>query len=112
MRKLIATLGAGLIGLIVASHAVADLPGQWRTEFDSPVGLQKYLYTFQSGPDGKLSGKASADIGGRTRESELKEIKVNGDAISFVELTSFQGTELRIEYTGKLTANDMKLTRK
>jgi enterochelin esterase-like enzyme len=73
--------------------------------------LQKYVYSFESA-DGRLTGKATGDIGGRTRQSELKDIKLTGDAISFVELTSFQGNDLRIEYTGKLADNEMKLTRK
>jgi enterochelin esterase-like enzyme len=101
----------GVIGLLTSVSQGADIAGQWRAEFDSPVGLQKYLYTFESA-DGKLTGKATADIGGRTRQSELKDIKLTGDAISFVELTSFQGDDLRIEYTGKLADNEMKLTRK
>jgi enterochelin esterase-like enzyme len=101
----------GMIGLLAFGSHAADIAGQWRSEFDSPVGFQKYLYTFESA-DGRLTGKATADIGGRTRESELKDIKLTGDAISLVELTSFQGNDLRIEYTGKLVDNEMKLTRK
>jgi hypothetical protein len=101
----------GVIGLLACASHAADVVGQWRSEFDSPVGLQKYLYTFESA-DGKLTGKATSDIGGRSRQSELKDIKLTGDVISFVELTSFQGNDLRIEYTGKLANNEMKLTRK
>src|ERR1035441_8068731 len=111
MTKTGMVLLGSVIGLVAFGSHAADIAGQWRTEFDSPVGLQKYLYTFES-TDGRLTGKATADIGGRTRQSELKDIKLTGDAISFVELTSFQGNDLRIEYTGKLADNEMKLTRK
>ncbi len=111
MTKTSMILLCGVLALLASASHAADLAGQWRAEFDSPVGLQKYLYTFES-TDGKLTGKATSDIGGRTRQSELKEIKLTGDAISFVELASFQGNDLRIEYTGKVADNEMKLTRK
>ena len=111
MTKTGMVLLGSVIGLVAFGSQAADIAGQWRTEFDSPVGLQKYLYTFESA-DGRLTGKASGDIGGRSRQSELKDIKLTGDAISFIELTSFQGNDLRIEYTGKLADNEMKLTRK
>jgi len=101
----------GLIGLLaVASHA-ADLPGQWRAEFDTQIGLQKYLYTFQM-TDGKLTGKASAEVGGQKREVELKDLKLTGDTLSFAETFKFQENEVRIEYTGKVGENEIKLTRK
>jgi len=113
MRKLKTIFTISLLGLFGPYVAnAADLAGQWRTEFDSPVGLQKYLYTFEAATDGNLTGNAIADIGGRSRQSTLKDIKLTGDAVSFVELTSFQGNELRIEYTGKLADNEMRLTRK
>jgi enterochelin esterase-like enzyme len=111
MTKTGMVLLGSVIGLVAFGSQATDIAGQWRTEFDSPVGLQKYLYTFES-TDGRLAGKAIGDIGGQTRQSELKDIKLTGDTISFVELTSFQGNDLRIEYTGKLADNEMKLTRK
>ena len=38
----------GVIGLLTSVSQGADIAGQWCAEFDSPVGLQKYLYTFES----------------------------------------------------------------
>jgi enterochelin esterase-like enzyme len=100
------------MGLLAALAAnAADLSGQWRGEFDSPIGLQKYVYTFQV-IDGKITGKANSEIGDRKRETDLKDIKTTGDNISFVEPLSFQGNEINIEYTGKLAENEIKFTRK
>ena len=42
---------------------------------------------------------------------ELKEGKVDGDKVSFVEMLDFQGNEIRITYTGTISGNEMKLTR-
>jgi len=96
--------------LAVATHA-ADIPGQWRAEFDTQIGLQKYLYTFQL-TDGKLTGKASVEVGGQKREVELKDLKLTGDTLTFAEGFKFQDNEVRIDYTGKVGENEIKLTRK
>ena len=82
----------------------ADVTGTWKSEFDSQIGNQKYTFTFKQ--DGtNLTGKASAEIGDQKHEAELKEGKVVGGAISFVEMLNFQDNEVRITYTGKLATN-------
>src|SRR5688572_25461257 len=82
----------------------ADVTGTWKSDFDSQIGHQYYTFTFKQ--DGaKLTGKANSEAGDRKREAELKEGKVDGDAISFVEMLNFQDNEIRIAYTGKLSAN-------
>ena len=103
-------IGSLITLLAVATHA-ADLPGQWRAEFDTQIGLQKYLYTFQL-TDGKLTGKASVEVGGQKREVELKDPKLTGDTLTFAETFKFQDNEVRIDYTGKVGENEIKLTRK
>src|ERR1039457_3976676 len=95
-----------LLALIVLPLSVfaADVTGTWKSEFDSQIGLQKYTFTFKQ--DGvNLTGKASSEAGERKREAELKEGKVEGDAVSFVEMLNFQDNEIRITYTGKLSAD-------
>jgi len=86
------------------SLLAADVTGTWTSEFDSQIGNQKYTYTFKQ--DGtNLTGKASSEINDQKRETELKEGKVDGDTITFVELMNFQDNDVRITYTGKLTTN-------
>jgi alpha-N-arabinofuranosidase len=90
----------------------ADVTDTWKSDFDSQIGHQYYTFTFKQ--DGmKLTGKANSEAGDRKRETVLKEGKVDGDAISFVEMLNFQGNEIRITYTGKLSANgnEIKFTR-
>ena len=84
-----------MIGLLALSARSADVAGQWRAEFESPRGLQKYLFKFQTDGD-KLTGKAISEVGERKREAELKEGAIQGDTLSFVEILSFQGNEVRI----------------
>ena len=60
-----------------------------------------------------MTGKAKSEAGERKREAELKEGKVDGDTISFVEMLSIQDREIRITYAGKLSTdgNEIKFTR-
>jgi enterochelin esterase-like enzyme len=109
MKKLIVLLTLAAWPLFVLA---ADVTGNWKSEFDSQIGLQKYTFTFKQ--DGAmLTGKANSEAGDRKREAKLKEGKVDGDAISFVEMFSFQDNEIRITYTGKLSGNgnEIKFTR-
>ncbi|MEX0938811.1 MAG: alpha/beta hydrolase-fold protein [Pirellulales bacterium] len=87
-----------------------EISGTWKAEFDTQRGLQKYTFTFTQ--DGaRLTGKASVEVDGETRDVELKELKVEGDTMSFVEVLDLQGNELRITYTGKLSSDDITFTR-
>jgi enterochelin esterase-like enzyme len=95
-----------------AKPKAADFTGTWKSDFDSQIGHQYYTFTFQQ--DGtKLTGKANSEVGDRKREAELKEGKVDGDAISFIETLSFGDREISIIYTGKLSAdgNEIRFTR-
>jgi enterochelin esterase-like enzyme len=105
------TLLCGLIGLVATTIHAVDVTGTWKGEFDSQIGLQKYTYNLKQ--DGtNVTGKASSEIGEQKREAELKEGKIAGDTVSFVEMLNFQGNEIRIFYTGKIdTNNEIAFTR-
>ncbi len=98
---------------LAASHCsvwAGDVTGTWKAQFDSQIGEQKYTFTFkQEGTN--LTGKANSEVNGEKRETELKEGKVDGDVVSFIEMLNFQGNDLRIAYTGKISTNEIKLTR-
>ena len=85
---------AGIVLLCALSAHAGDVTGKWTAEFDTQVGPQKY--TFELKADGaKLTGKASFERMGQKGEAELKDGKVTGDDISFVEMIDFQGTPHR-----------------
>jgi len=104
MKFLLATLLA-LLTIIPAFGA--DVTGTWTASFETQVGTQNYTYTFKV-EGNMLTGKAKSQNG----ESEIKEGKVNGDEISFVENLTFQDMPLRIEYKGKISGDEIKFTRK
>lgn len=91
--------------------APADkISGIWRADFDTQIGLKKYTFTFkQSGES--LTGSAVVEVDGQTSDVELKELKLDGDTLSFVEMLPIQDNEVRITFTGKLSGNEIAFTR-
>ncbi len=100
-----------ILGLIAISGADADVTGAWTAEFDTMAGVQKYTFTLQQEGD-KITGKANSDIAGERHEVQLQDGKLQADAIAFVEVFEFQGNEIRIEYQGKVSGDEIQFTRK
>jgi len=93
--------------LLFSSARAADVSGTWTAEFDTQVGKQNYTYVLKVSGS-QLTGKAKSANG----ETELKDGKVEGDAVTFVEMLNFQGMELKVTYTGKVvSADEIKFTR-
>lgn len=107
MHLLIMALSGWLAGAAVRA---ADISGQWRAEFDTQIGPQKYLFTFQV-KEAQVIGQAAAEVEDRKREVEFKDVKLAGDTLTFVEDYKFQDNEVRISYTGKVANSEIKFTR-
>jgi hypothetical protein len=101
---------AALTPALLSLASAADVAGRWKAEFDTQIGLQKYVYEFKADGD-TITGKATFEREQAKGEVALKEIKVNGDDISFMEPLNFDGQEIRIDYKGKVSGDEMKLTR-
>jgi len=107
MKKLIPLLALATLPL---SLLAADVTGTWKADFDTQIGQQKYTYTLKQ--DGStVTGKASADINGEKHDADLKDGKVSGDTVTFSETLSYQGNDIQITYTGKITTDGIKFTR-
>jgi hypothetical protein len=101
---------AGIVlGVALAAHA-ADVTGKWTAEFDTQVGPQKYVFDLKADA-GKVTGKAAFERMGQKGEAELKDGKLAGDEISFVEMLDFQGQAIAITYVGKVAGDEIKFTR-
>lgn len=108
-KTLLHTSAFALISAFSVVHA-AELAGHWTAEFDSAIGPQKYTYDFKTEGD-KTTGKATYDHSMGKGEAVLSDIKLSGEDVSFAETVDLQGTPLAITYTGKLSGDEMKLTR-
>ncbi|MFN8093158.1 MAG: hypothetical protein U0599_13250 [Vicinamibacteria bacterium] len=111
--KTLRIAAAAAVLVIAASAGVlaADVTGRWTTEFDSPVGVQKYTYDLKANGE-TLTGTAAFERMGEKGTVELKEGKVQGDKVTFVEMLDFQGNSIRIEYTGTIAGDEIKFSRK
>jgi len=100
----------GILALALFSVAVsalaADISGQWAATFNTQVGEQHYVYTFKVDGE-KLTGTAKSDNG----TSEIQNGTVKGDDVSFVENLNYQGQQLTITYTGKVSGDEIHFTR-
>lgn len=107
MKTLLAiiAISSGLL-----SAAAADISGTWKAEFQTQIGPQKYAFSLKQ-EGSKLTGKADAEISGEKYQSKLKDGTLDGESVSFVEELNFQGNDLEIRYHGKVSGNEMKLTR-
>ena len=103
----------GLLALLIATAlpaATADLVGRWTAEFNSPIGVQKYVYEFKNSGDA-LTGQATFDHSMGKGTVPLKNLKVDGDKVTFDEPLSINGDEITINYNGTLSGDELKLTR-
>ncbi len=108
LRKIMMT--AVVVLAAFACVYAADIAGKWTAQFDTQVGLQKYVFEFKV--DGTtLTGKALGNIAGAESVSDIQDGKINGEEITFVEMQKYQGQEVRIVYKGKVSGDEIKFTR-
>ena len=103
----------GILAMLMAFSlpaSAADLLGKWTAEFDTPIGVQKYVYEFRKSGEA-LTGEATFDHSLGKGTVPLNNIKVDGDKVSFEEPLSVNGEQITITYTGTLAGDELKLTR-
>jgi hypothetical protein len=103
----------GVLTLLLATTlpvSAADLVGSWTAVFDTPIGAQKYVYVFKKSGDA-LTGEATYEHSMGKGTVPLKDVKVDGDKVTFSESQPFEGGELLITYSGKLAGDEIKFTR-
>jgi len=113
MKTFITAFGITACALALAGTVRAgdSVTGKWTAEFDSQIGIQKYTYDFKV--DGtNLTGRAIGIRDDGTNDVAITEGKINQDEISFVEALKFNDNDIRIEYTGKVSGNEIKLHRR
>jgi hypothetical protein len=104
IRKAILAILFLAVGSMTA--IAADFSGKWTGDVTTPRGTQTFTFDFHV--DGAaLTGKISSPRG----DSDITEGKVDGDTITFTQVVDFNGTEVKIVYAGKATADGIKFTR-
>ena len=111
MKKLLAVLVLLSLGAGPVAAQGAGVDGKWKAEFDTQIGLQKYVYTFKQ-VGAALTGAANAEMAGEKRDVVLRDVKVNGDTLTFTETIEFQGNAIPVTYTGIVGGDQVAFTRK
>jgi hypothetical protein len=93
-------------GMALSAFA-SDINGQWTATFDTQMGEQHYAYTFKADGE-KLTGTAKNDRG----STEITNGTIKGDDVTFTENLDFNGNQIAITYTGKISGDEIKFTRK
>jgi hypothetical protein len=104
----IATCALALAGTVRAGESVA---GKWTAQFDSQIGVQKYTYEFKV-EGTNLTGRAIGIRDNGTNDVTITEGMISTNGISFVEPLKFDDNDIRIEYTGTVSGDEIKLHRK
>jgi hypothetical protein len=106
--RVLLIVSVALLCLIPA--LAADISGKWATVIKTAIGDMNYTFDLKVEGE-KLTGKAVMSMGNESSESALDEGSVKGDEISFVETLKIQGQELRCEYKGKISGDEMRGSR-
>jgi hypothetical protein len=95
-----------LLVLFAFTVVGADVAGTWKATAEGPMGTIERTFVFQV--DGTtLTGETTSSFTGK---SEIRNGKVEGDNLSFTITVRFQDNEMQMNYKGKVTGDDLKLT--
>ena len=106
--KVLLIMSVALVCLVPAF--AADISGKWEAVITTPIGEMNYTFDFKVQGE-KLTGTAVMSMGEESSKSALTEGSVKGDETSFVETLNVQGQELRSEYKGKVTGDEIRGSR-
>ena len=104
MKNCIIAVVAAL-ALFTTGLFAADVTGKWSAEMQGRDG-QKRVQTFDLKTEGdKLTGTVSSPMG----ERPIVDGKVTGDDVSFAVEVEFNGEKRKIQYTGKMVGDELKM---
>jgi hypothetical protein len=96
-----------LVLLLTAGIAYgADIDGTWEGELDMMGQKMPVSYTFKA--EGNVLTGSTPGMGGE--EMEIQDGKIDGNNISFSIVFDFQGQETKVDYTGVLSGDDLKIS--
>lgn len=95
-----------LFAVFVLTAYAADISGTWKAAVDTPNGPLETVFQFKV--DGsKLTGTAANQFSG---ELPIQDGKLDGDSISFLVTANFNGNDFKLNYKGKVSGDEIKLT--
>jgi len=96
--------------LFTSTTMAIDVTGTWKAEIETQVGKFKYTYILKQ-EGAIITGKILSELEGEKHETVVLEGKLNSDIIEFTEMMKFQDMDLKINYKGKVTGDEISFTR-
>jgi hypothetical protein len=81
-----------------------SIEGRWNVTMDTPVGTLNFTWSFVN-ENGRWSGRMPGQ--GVIKDSDLRDIDVRGDAVSFATTTQSPMGPLDLSFTGAPAAHEM-----
>ena len=101
MKWLLAAFAA-----VAITALAADISGNWKATAEGPNGAMERTFTFKV--DGnKVTGESTSSMMGK---SEIHDGKIEGDTVTFVLTGKFGDQEVKLNYKGKISGNEIKFT--
>jgi hypothetical protein len=86
--------------------ASADVSGTWKAAIETPNGPFETTFVFKVEGD-KLTGTTSNQF---MQGAPISDGKIDGDNVTFVVKGNFNGNDVQVNYRGKVSGDEMKLT--
>jgi hypothetical protein len=126
MRLKIVAMAVSILSLMIVSAAAADITGTWVAEMAAPKmgpgggepgggpggggpgggGPMKFTFEFKANGS-TLAGTVQGPMGNK---NDIIEGKIDGDNVSFAVKVDAMGNEMKINYKGTVSGDEMKLT--
>ena len=107
MKHRILFLSACVVFAAISVAWASDLTGKWVAQVPGRDGQTRET-TFNFKVEGsKLTGTVS----GRQGDQAISDGSIKGDDVSFTVVANFNGNEIKLLYKGKVSGDDLKLTR-
>jgi hypothetical protein len=95
-----------LCAAFAITAAAADISGNWKATAEGPNGAMERTFTFKV--DGnKVTGESTSSMMGK---SAISDGKIEGDTVSFVLTGKFGDQEVKLNYKGKISGNEIKFS--
>jgi hypothetical protein len=101
MKRILLAMAMSAISMLAA-----DIAGTWKGTAEGPNGNLERTFVFKV--DGnKLTGETTSAMMGK---STITDGKVDGDNVSFSITAKLQDNEVKLNYKGKVTGSELRLT--
>ena len=92
-----------LLAVFAMTASAADISGNWKATADGPQGAMERTFTFKV-EGNKLTGETNSSMMGK---STITDGKIDGDNVTFTITIKFQDQEMKMNYKGKVTGNEI-----